>query len=181
MARPVTDTDRRQILDLARSGCTRNDICRRTGRSSDTVSRVCADAGHSFDRAITAAATKARAEDARKLRTEEQYALLLTARRLREQLFAPAVLHAFAAKDGEHIEARVDEPPPKDKADLMRAYRDAMNTSLRLAQADGHNDEIEEVTSLLGNLFDTLELAAIEIKTQDADSGGQAAFTGEGA
>lgn len=167
-ARPVTDTERQQVATLHAAGCSRNDIAAQLGRSGSTISKIATDLGLSFDRTTVQAATAAKVADARAKRTHEMNALLDDAKRLRLQLFAPCIVHAFGGKENTYNQAELDRPPFADQAKIMQAYSLAIDKSIRLDVHDG-DGSIEQVGSLLGNLFDTLRDRHPESAAADDD------------
>lgn len=70
--KPVTNAEKARILELHATGMSRNDICRETGRAAATVTKTVRDAGRSFDRTATKAATEAKKADAASLRAQAQ-------------------------------------------------------------------------------------------------------------
>lgn len=152
---PITDAERRRIAELHAAGKSRNEIAAELGRSTGVITKMAVQMGLRFDRAATKAATAARVADAKAKRAEEMNALLDAAKRLRLQLFAPCLVHSFGGKDNTYAEARLEQPPFADQAKIMQAYNLAMSNSLRLDQHDG-DGTVEQVGSLLGNLFQSL-------------------------
>jgi transposase-like protein len=61
---PLTDVERARIVELVGTGLSCGEVAREVGRHASTVSRVARDAGLSFDRSQTAAATEAKQADA---------------------------------------------------------------------------------------------------------------------
>jgi transposase-like protein len=61
---PLTEQDRARILELHAQGMSRNDIAREVGRAAASVTKVVHEAGGTFDRAATKAATAAKQADA---------------------------------------------------------------------------------------------------------------------
>lgn len=59
----ISPGKRSQVLDLIDSGMGRNETARQTGISQGQVSRIAKDAGRTFDRTRTIAATEARQAD----------------------------------------------------------------------------------------------------------------------
>jgi hypothetical protein len=132
---PITDTDRERILALHAAGKSRNDIARETGRSQGTVTKVVHDAGRTFDRTATVAATAAKKADAAALRAELELDYLADAQRLRKQLWEPCIAFNFGGKDNTYEEHPLDEPVFADKLKIMQASTTASNASLRIEQA----------------------------------------------
>jgi transposase-like protein len=155
-AKPLTDQDRQRVAALHAAGRTRNEIAREIGRSGATVSKLARELGLSFDRTATAAATEAKVLDAKARRAALMLELLDDAARLRSQMFAPTVVHAFGGKENTYAAAEIPEPTFADKRNIMQATATAISTSLRLDQHDG-DGTTDSVGSLLGSLFDNLQ------------------------
>lgn len=154
-APPLTDDERQQIRDLHAQGHGCNHIARQLGRDRSTISRAATAMGLTFDRAQTKAATKARAADNAATRAQLASDLLADAVRLRQQLWQSCTIHSFGGKDNVYNEHQVPEPPFRDKRDIMNTVGVAVDKALRLTDYDQH-DGADEVTSLLGSLFDGL-------------------------
>lgn len=154
---PLTDADRARILELHAQGMSRNDIHRETGRSAAAVTKVVHDAGLSFDRSATAAATEARKADlaARRASLREKY--LQRADELLEQMTQPCTVFNFGGKDNTYAEHQLTKPPVKDLRDLMQAASIATTAEIRIAQAD-QNQGVEAARSLLAGIAGALGL-----------------------
>jgi hypothetical protein len=153
--RPITDTERDRVRELHAAGRGRNEIAAELDRSTGIVTKIARELGLSFDRSATMAATAAKAADARGRRARLMHELLDDAEKLRSQLFAPTVIHNFGGKDNTYNSRKVSRPPFRDQRDIMQAVSTAVGASLRLDLHDG-DASIDQVGSLLGNLFDNL-------------------------
>lgn len=90
----VTPEKRRQVLDLVDAGRGRNETARQTGVSEGIVSRIATDAGRTFDRSNTKAATEARKVDLAERRAKLAEQLLDDVDRLRPRLHTTDDGHA---------------------------------------------------------------------------------------
>lgn len=175
--------DQVRALHAGGMGC--NEIAREVGVAPATVSVFCANAGLTFDREQTRAATRARQADLALRRAELQAGLLEDAEKLRAQLFAPTVVFAFGGKDNTYESRPVDQPPVRDQRDLVHAVSTAVNASLRLADHDQDAD-VGDARSMLGDLARGLTAAyqamggtdGSEDGAGDADSDDQPAARG---
>ena len=170
MARPITDTDRRRVRELHAAGKSRNEIAREISRSPSTVSKIAAefDPPLTFDRAEQVeVATRVRTADLAARRAALALALQNDAEQLRAQLFAPCTVGEFAGREGEWHTADLDRPRFGDQRQIIGAVQTAVNTSLRLAPAEG-GENAEQVRSMLGALGEALQQAAAD----DPDDGG---------
>lgn len=153
MAKPsITEAQRQQILDLHAAGTSRNDIARQVGVSGSTVTKTVTDAGGTFDRTATTAATEARKADAAALRAQLELDYLEDAQRLRAQLWQPCKAFNFGGKDNTYAETNLTEPVFADKLKIMQASTTATAASLRIeaARADGG---LTAARSLVDNLL----------------------------
>lgn len=133
------DDPHAEVIDLARAGHGRNEVARRTGVPPTTVSRICAEAGVSFDRTATAQATEARVIDAKAKRS---------------------ILAANLLEDID--EARVHLRHAADAKDVFFAAKaiDALASAhVRIVGIDGIDEGAEEAKSMLGGLFTMLRQA----------------------
>jgi hypothetical protein len=169
----LTDEDRREIIRLHGEGKGRNEIARISGRSLRTVSRICEDAGLTFDRTATAVATEAKKMDAKARRAAIVQRLYARTERLLAQL--------DAAEDGQFpfttstvngIETkRLDHVPGQEEKALAGAITQYMNQAVRLEQLDG-DPGVEAARSMLGALAEGLnQLAGRDAGKEDAEEG----------
>ncbi|MFI6895270.1 hypothetical protein ACIBM4_14250 [Streptomyces sp. NPDC050256] len=150
MSTPIPDDKREEVLGLARSGLSRNEVSRRTGVSTASVSRIAAAAGVTFDRATTAVAVEARVID-------------LKAARLN---LAGGLLDDIA-------EARVrlhQVSEPREFFDLARSVAVLTNAHVRIAGLDNGDPEAEAAKSMLGDLFTALKTQATQYDSSDDDT-----------
>lgn len=150
-----------EIRRLAAEGVGRNEIARRVGVSSSTVTAY-APAG-SFDRGASAAATKARQIDMAARRAELAANLLADAERLREQLWRPHLAYAFGGKDNDYNEHELDEPGPADKRALMATISTAMAAHLRLVDHDSDGG-VAHAESAMDRFMDAVAQRTAEIR-----------------
>jgi hypothetical protein len=126
----ISDGQRARVLALHADGVGRNAIAAEVGISGASVSAIVRDAGGSFDRTATAAATEARAVDQRAARVEAAAGLLDDVQRgrllLAEQLaksdargFADAARGIAALVTG--VGRLVDLTPEDDGLDAARS------------------------------------------------------------
>lgn len=159
---PLTDAELARIRELHADGATRNAIATDLGRSGSTISKACAKLGLSFDREKVAAATAAKVADAKALRAALALGLLNDAQRLRGQMFAKSKVYNIGGKDNVYTERQVDEPPFRDKRDIMHAVATAVTTSLRI---DDHDTDggAEGARSMIDALAAGLQVAYDQI------------------
>lgn len=154
--RPVTTEEIDEVKRLHAAGCSRNEICRRTGRSNRWVSATAADLGLSFERMPgDSAALKARRADLAQRRIALAEALQTDAERLSEQLWQPTTVYAFGGKENTYEQHTLPEAPAAEKRALMSAAATAIDRSVKLLPPEA-GDGADEVGSLLTGLFDRL-------------------------
>ncbi len=151
MAKPLTDHERQTIIKLltANPDLARNEIARRTGRSTDTIRRIAHQIGHRFDRTKTETATRARQADLAARRAELATALVADAARLRAQLWEPCVERkAMAVSRGsdvgsvvEIVEVHHDRPPFADQQRIMVSVGIAVDKVLAIDRHDNSAGE----------------------------------------
>lgn len=155
-ARPVTHDERNRVAAMHADGASRNEIARALGRSPSTVSAIARDLGLSFARERTAAATAAKQRDNRARRAELAAEMLDDIARLRDELFGPCTVYAFAGRDGMYREHTLDRPPPREQRDLVLAITHLINAHLRLVEFD-RDTGAAPVAGMLGALFADLQ------------------------
>lgn len=159
----LSDATIARIRELAASGVSRNDIARQLGVSPGSVTKY-APAG-SFDRAEVLAATKARQADMAKRRAQLADDLLDDARRMREQLWQPALVFNFGGKDNTYEEHHLPEQSTEGKRTLMQAITAAVNAHTRLVDHDG-DGQVDEAKSVLDGFMDAVARRAAELGQQ---------------
>jgi len=162
--KPLTDDERAHIVDLARTGMSRNDIARETGRALGTVTKVCHEAGHDFDRAATKAATAARQADNAARRAELSSRLLDEANRALDDMHGPYRVYSFGGRDNTYAEHTLDTPPTPARRDLMVVAGIAIQRHVDLERVDS-DDGVDEARSLLGGLQAGLAAMATSLRT----------------
>jgi hypothetical protein len=169
---PISDEQRDLVISMARTGQGRNQIARIVGLGAGTVTKIVTEAGLSFDRKATAAATKTRKIELAEKRSQLELDYLNDAQRLRRLLWQPYTyreLGTFA--DGPDKYSRFVEyvqatPTPQDQERLMRASAQAAQQSQRIADsaADQNTDAAK---SMLAGLQEALGVAWKEMQAAD--------------
>ena len=175
----ITDEQRQQVLRLHRNGEGRNAIAATVGISAGSVTKICHDAGLSFDRAATEQATKSRKADLAARRAELELHFVQDAARLREQLWQPATyrqLGKFADEKGEGgsggrqwtevVEWTQPTPTYMDQLKIVQAASTAVAAAQRISDSAANVDN-DHAKSMLGQLM--LGLGEKFRETQAAD------------
>ncbi|MFD8545647.1 hypothetical protein [Streptomyces sp. NPDC059649] len=147
----VTDTKRKRVCQLIRDGKGRNEIAREVGLALATITGIARDAGLSFDRSATAAATAARQADLAAMRYKTAIELHEMGDKLLAQVFQPHTVWAFGGKDNTYAEEHHPEPPPAEKKSLVQAAATAFDRSLKMAPPEDATG-VDEARSMLGDL-----------------------------
>lgn len=136
MSKPLDQARRQQIINLHADGHARNEIARRVGVSSSTVSKVCKQEGLDFDRTQTVAATRAKSVDAKAMRAEIALKLLQKANGLLDEMDGPRIVFNFGGKDNTYEQHILDSAPTGDKRNLMQAAATALAKHEALVKMD---------------------------------------------
>lgn len=153
VAAPITDETRNLITTLHAQGLSRNAIAKQAGVSGATVTKVCHQAGLTFDRTATRAAVAAAVVDAKARRAELTQLLLEDAHRLRQQLWEPTTLLNFGGKDNTLNSTTLPEPLFVDKKNIMSAVGTAVDRIVKLETLDNDNG-VSDAESMLNKLIE---------------------------
>ncbi|MFD4740606.1 hypothetical protein ACFWNQ_25060 [Streptomyces virginiae] len=152
---PLRDDEIAEIRRLHAEGHGRNEIARRIGRGSRTVSVHCARMGLEFDVTLTEAATAHRMAQLAEKRAILADALTDDALRLSAQVWEPTTMHSFGGRDHTYNSKELAEPLAADKRSLMAAATAAAGQSLRLVPPVTENGE-DDARSMLGKVMSGL-------------------------
>jgi hypothetical protein len=161
VAKPLTDDQRQEVIDLLPTGKSCNEIARLTGRGTSTVSRIARDVGHEWAQTNTERAREARSGYCAERRAAIAARLVDEANLLLDQLHQPHTAFNFGGKDNTYEEHELEEPPIEGKRALVSATRDAMRTVLDIARLDEKADT-GRGRSLLEQLVDLAETVATD-------------------
>ncbi len=165
MPDPLSDEVIARIRELAEAGLARNEVARRLGVSTTTVTKYAAPG--SFDRSATQIAVRARQVDLAARRADLAAALLDDAARLREQIWQPTKIYNFGGKDNTYNEKTVDEPPFEAKRTLMQAATTALTAHLRIVDHDSDGG-LDEARSVLDGFMDAVAQKATQLLADGA-------------
>lgn len=133
VSRPWDESEAKQLVELHGQGASLREIARQMRRSKDTISRRAVSAGLSFDRSVTAEATKAAKEDAKARRTALELNML-------------GDLEVARLRFGKAQTPREFQSVAQGMDALMRSYVNL----LRQSPDDGG---LEEAQGILGKIF----------------------------
>jgi hypothetical protein len=149
----VTDQERERVRELHAQGFGRNQIAIELGRSAGTVTTIAKQLGLSFDRSETAAATEAKVQDAKAIRAQLAIDLLSDARRLREQLWQPALVYSFGGRDNTYAETWQDKPDFASQLKIVQAAKAALDGVLRIEAHDADTQGLAAVDAWLRDMI----------------------------
>lgn len=161
MAATVTAKQRAKVIALAEQGKGRNDIVREVGVAAGTVTKIVRDAGLSFDRKATRAATDARMADSRARRSAVAAKLLAKADQLLADMDKPFLTFNIGGKDNVYTEHLLDRAPTGDIRNLMQAASTALQRHMDLELYDA-DQKAESAKSMLGELGRALGIRPAE-------------------
>ncbi|MEU9002988.1 helix-turn-helix domain-containing protein [Streptomyces sp. NPDC048551] len=150
---PLNEAEINEIRRLHGQGLGRNEIARRIGRGTRTVSVYCARMNLVFENTATEAATAARNAQLAEKRSILADSLTDDALRLSAQLWEPAVVYSFGGKDNTYEQQQVPEPPAADKRALMAAATAAAAQSLRLVPPETETEGMAAVDQWLRGMM----------------------------
>jgi hypothetical protein len=147
---PVTDAERQRVLDLITADPTRSagSIAREVGRSHQTVQRIGAAAGHSWDRSATKNATQARQADNAARRAAVSARFLDKANELLDQMEGPFLAFNFGGRDNTYNEHELERPPTGDLRNLMVAAATAFDKHLAAERHESGDPDVSVVVDL---------------------------------
>lgn len=149
--RPVDDLTRANIQDAARDGArSRNSIAREYNVSGETVTRICAEAGITFDRTKTEAAVRAHALDIAAERGLLLKMMIAEAAEQMDILNAPYLVYSFGGMDGEIHSHLLDSAPMDVRNVAMRSAATAFDKASKLLE--GSPEGTTEAESVLDRI-----------------------------
>ncbi len=158
MAKRVSDEERERIIAEFATGQSCNQIARKFGRASGTISRIARDAGHRFaqSNASRARDLKAVYDDERRAKLKLMHADL--AEWLMTKAREPAKLMKIGGKDNVYTEVDIDVPTFQDQRDISTAVGNYMRTINQMDQAETGRGDL----GILDIIFQQIESEADE-------------------
>jgi hypothetical protein len=141
MAKPLTQEERDEIIDLLPTGKSAREIAAHTGRSVDTVSRLARSVGHAFGQTNLARAHEARSAYSAERRAESAARAQELADKLLGKASGKYLVFNFGGRDNDYNEHELEEPPVEALRQIAASYRDLMRTVLDVDRHDNRNDE----------------------------------------
>ena len=136
MAKPLSNEERQQIIDLLPTGKSCRGIAKEVGRSPSTVGKIAKDEGHVFGRLNLERACEATRAYGKERRATFVQRLHEESERLIEQLHGKYLVYNFGGRDNTYAEHTLTEPPVDAKFTIMRAIGQAQKTALDILKYD---------------------------------------------
>lgn len=143
-----------EILKLHAQGLSRNEIRRRLGCGSGTVTKVVSAAGKTFDRSATHRAVADRRIDLAARRQQQTARLYDAMDLLLERINDPTPVTILRGEGGVESERTVSHLPARDAQQLMAAIKAGRSTAADLERVD--NPQARAAASLLTGLAEQL-------------------------
>lgn len=149
---PVDSKVRAKVRRLAREGLSRNEVARRVGISTSTVSRICAAASPpiTFDRTLIREAQEARTVDLKARRQAIAQGLLDDVDRLRTMLFEPVERTHMSVTLGE--QKYMAAPAAGEIKDLLIGAGIALDKHVALVKHDSEGVDLTGLDAFLAML-----------------------------
>lgn len=159
--RPVDDLTRVKIQDAARDGKkTRNALAREFSVAGETVTRICAEVGITFDRTMTETAVRAHSIDVTKDRLLLVQEMLAEAREQMDLVNAPFLVWSFGGMDGNIHSHLLDSAPLSERNMAMRSAATAFDKATKVLERS--TEGLSDAHSLLDSLATGFAKAALE-------------------
>ncbi|MFL2001447.1 hypothetical protein [Microbacterium sp. A1-JK] len=166
--RPVDDQTRALIQDAARDGKrSRNSIAREFKVAGETVTRICAEAGLSFDRAQTETAVRAHSIDLAEERMLLAKEMVAEVREQLDLINAPYMVYSFGGMDGEIHSHLLDSAPMDERNTVMRSAGIAFDKLTRIVERDSGG--LDQAVGVLDRIADGFRAAAATYRAESAD------------
>lgn len=166
--RPVDEKTRGEIVAAAKGGVTRNQIARDFGVAGDTVTRICADAGVTFDRTQTEIAVKARQIDLAEARLLLVQTMAIEAQEELELLNAPYFVYNFGGKDNTFQSEVLDSAPIDVRRSVMTNAGIVFDKLTRIVEKS--NPGLEVAEGILDQAASFFEAAAAKIREAEPET-----------
>jgi hypothetical protein len=153
--RPVDDQTRALIQDAARDGKrSRNSIAREFKVAGETVTRICAEAGLTFDRSQTETAVRAHSIDLADERLLLAKEMIAEVRDQLDVINAPFLVWSFGGMDGEIHSHLLDSAPMSERNTVLRSAGIAFDKVTRiLEKTDSGLDQAAGVLDQIADGF----------------------------
>lgn len=167
--RPVDDLTRAKIQQAGREGKSRNAVAREFSVAGETVTRICAEVGVTFDRTKTEAAVRAHAIDIAEARTLLIQTMLAEAQDQMDVVNAPYLVWAFGGMDGNIHSHLLDSAPLEARNTAMRSAALAFDKATRIVEKTSPG--LDEAVGMLDTLADGFAAAAAALRAETPTDG----------
>lgn len=166
--RPVEEETREGVRAAIRAGTARNEVARQFKLSTSTVSKIAEDAGLSFDRSGTAAATTARQVDLAAGRTRLAEKMLQASEKMLDQIDDTYLVYNFGGKDNDYNEHELDSAPVEVKRSIIVTAGITFDKLTRIVERD--NGGLEQAQGVLDQLAAGFAAAAEQYRSETPDA-----------
>lgn len=159
----ITATQRTEVLRLHTEGHSRNEIARRTGISTGSVTNICRAHDRAFDRSETKQANAARQTDLAAARIRLAGKMLHRSEEMLDALDAPYLVYNFGGKDNTYEEHTLAAAPVEVRRNAVVTAGITFDKLTRIVERD--NGGLETAVGVLDSLAGTLTAAAAALRT----------------
>lgn len=147
--RPVDEETRKQVVVAHGEGKSRNAIAKEFGIAGQTVTRICAEAGLSFDRTQTTLAVRARSVDLADARLLLAQKMVVAAQDALDDLDAPYLVFNFGGKDNTFEEHLLDGPPEEVRRSIMTTAGIAFDKATKAVESVSDEGNLTQIKAAL--------------------------------
>lgn len=137
-------------------------IAKEMERSTRTISVYSKDLGLTWPNPTLIKATLAHVSEAKARRARLELGFLEDAERLRQQLFAPALLGNFGGRDNTWNETHLDQPVFADQLKITQAATISLAHSIRIAEHDS-DAGLDTAIGMLDRVAAAVDVAVTEL------------------
>jgi AraC-like DNA-binding protein len=168
----LTAAKRKQILKLHAEGLSRNEIGRRAKVSPSSVSKICNEAGATFDRTKTKVASEAKRVDLADARMNLAHRLNAAALDMLDMLDKPFTVFNFGGKDNTFASEQLTTVPVEARRTIITSTAIVFDKISRIVEKDngGLENTVGVLDALSGNLAAAAALLRDEGSTSDVDA-----------
>lgn len=146
---PVDAETRIKVQQAHGQGKSRNAIAKEFGIAGQTVTRICADAGLSFDRSQTMLAVRARHIDLAAERLQLVKKMVVVAQDALDDVDAPYLVFNIGGKDNTFTSELLDGPPEETRRSIMTSAGIAFDKATKALELTGDDGNLAEIKAAL--------------------------------
>ena len=174
MPKALTAAKRKQILKLHGEGLSRNEVGRQAKVSPSSVTKICNEAGATFDRSKTKEASEAKRVDLADARLTLAHRMDRAANDMLDMLDKPFTVFNFGGKDNTFSSEVLDSAPVEARRTIITSSAIVFDKLSRIVEKDngGLENTVGVLDALSGNLAAAAALLRDESVTPSTDSDG---------